>query len=209
MRANFVDMSILLSLVALEIMIKGLLYHDDDDKDSKRRRAHNILMNRFMQLSSQSAMYLNPIEFWGNTFGNVPPLNFLNNVRKTAVDAEMYLEGNDRLVSGPDAGKSRTFTQARKTFAPSPLRKGFGFGSSGDRQYNSSAFDKWFLNKNKKAQSKIRVAKINAQKKYLRNSLSDEETEKVTKQINKFYRKKEGEEYTDALGRIREGFKPE
>ena len=228
-KANMMEMSISLALIGLLLFAKSLLWHDDDDKDDTRRKLHNLLANRFMQLSSQINMYLNPVSAWNNTLGSLPAFRFLTDVQKTATDAEKLLEGDDMILSGRNVGESRFYNQTSKTFlprlmngigtSPNPLT-GFGwataqkenllgFGVHTKRQFTKSPYDTWFFSTERKAQLAIKEAKLKAKQKYLTKDLSPKEMHRRFKAINSFYRKGKGKTYSEVLKKIKkQDFKP-
>jgi hypothetical protein len=196
-RANLVDMSMTLAWVGLLLFTKALLWDDEDEEDDTRRQAHNLLANRFMQLSSSASMYANPNEAWKNSFGDMSILKFLNDVAKTAIEAENFIEGKDTISSGPNAGESRLYNQFSKTFFPGILKPGLGFGGQADRQFEKSPFDSWFYGDEKIA--KTRATEIRA---IYRNQLQESgvKEEEIEKEVNKRYRPKKSEEsYTELL----------
>ena len=210
MRANLTEMSITLAAIGMYLFTKGFLWDDDDDDDDKRRQAHNLLANTFMQLSSEMSMYLNPVEMWDNTLNNLPVLRFLGNVGKTVIKAENLLEGKDTIVSGPNYGESALYNQVERTFFPSILKGNFGLESRMKRQFKHSAFDSWFYGDEKTAKLKIQSIKADTKKEFLNNDLSEKESEKLKRQIDKFYRKGRKESYSDVLNRVKKNkFKPE
>lgn len=202
MKANLIDMSITLAWVAMLLFTKSLLWDDEDEQDDTSRKAHNLLANRFMQLSSQASMYLNPVETWDNTVGNLPILKFFGDVGKTAVEAQDFLEGKDTIPSGPNAGESALYNQLEKTFFPGIIKGKIGFESQMQRQFQKSAFDSWFHGDEKKAKKEIQSIKAKIKKQYLVESLSEEEEKSLKKQIDKFFKKKSKEKYSDVLQRI-------
>jgi flavodoxin len=210
MRANLIDMSITLAWVAMLLFTKAMLWDDDDEQDSARRKAHNLLANRFMQMSSQATMYLDPVETWDNTMGNLPTIRFFTDVQKTATEAQEFLEGKDTIPTGPNAGESALYNQMEKTFFPGILKGNFGFEVHQQRQFQKSPFDSWFHGDEKKAKTKIQSIKAKTKKRYLVDGLDAEKEKELNKQITKFYKKGKDETYSDVLKRIEEQqFTPE
>lgn len=204
MRANLIDMSITLTWIAMLLFTKAALWDDEDEQDSTRRKAHNLLANRFMQLSSQASMYLDPVETWSNTVGNLPILKFFTDVGKTAVEAEDFLEGKDTIPTGPNAGESALYNQIERTLFPGIIKGGIGFDVHMSRQFQRSPFDSWFYGDEKKSKKRIQAMKAKTKKNYLTDDLQPEQEKAVKKQIDKFYKKKKGESYVDVLKRIEE-----
>ena len=59
MKANLIDIGMILGTTALLLMTKALFWDDDDEEDDTRRLAHNLLANRFMQLAGQASLFIN------------------------------------------------------------------------------------------------------------------------------------------------------
>ncbi len=206
LRSNLAEMAILTAFTGLLIMTKAMLWDDDDEDDDTRRMAHNLLANRFMQLSSQSAMYLNPVEGWESTVGTIPLIRFYDNAYKTFKEAEDYLEGHDIIPTGPHAGESALAKQASKTFLPGILRDGtdltLGFGTHMERQFENHHFDKWFYGDEKLAKMERRSLKLQTKARFIRDTMNDDDKQRIEKSINKFFTKKKGESEVEALERI-------
>lgn len=202
MRANLIDMSITLAWVGMLLFTKAALWDDEDEKDAPRRKAHNLLANRFMQLSSQSSMYLNPVETWDNTVGGLPILRFFTDVGKVATEASEFLEGKDTIPTGPNAGESALYNQLERTLFPGIIKSGAGFGIHTTKQFQKSPFDSWFENDETTAKKRLKAVKAKTKKQYLLDDMNPEDTKKVKKQIDKFYKKGKDEKYTDVLERI-------
>jgi len=202
MRANLIDMSITLAWVGMLLFTKAALWDDEDEKDAPRRKAHNLLANRFMQLSSQSSMYLNPVETWDNTVASLPILRFFTDVGKLATEASEFLEGKDTIPTGPNAGESALYNQIERTLFPGIIKDKVGFGIHMTKQFQKSAFDTWFQNDETTAKKRVQAIKAKTKKEYLTEDLKKEESKKLKKQIDKFYKKGKEERYTDVLERI-------
>jgi len=196
LKANLIDMAMTMGWVAALLFTKALLWDDDDDEGDARRQAHNLLANRFMQLSGQATMYVNPVEM-KKTFTDLTIIKFFGDVGKTAVDAQNFLEGKDTYASGPNAGESKLLNQLSKTFLPSPIKPALGFESQMQRQFTKSPFDSWFVGEEKQAKSKTKEIRA-----IYRNELIDSgaKAEDIDKMVNEKYKPKEKEQsYSDLL----------
>ncbi len=201
LQAVLTDMSILLAWTALTLFAKGLFWDDDDEEDSPRRKAHNLAVNKLMQLSSQGAMYVNPIEAWKNTVGEIAIMRFFEDVQKTLVAVTGLLEGNDILQSGPNAGESKLLKQSTKTFFPGILKDPttLGFGTQMERQFRKSSFDSWFHSGETNARGETRRIRAEYRKELEDRGLRDKE---LLKELNnKYSPKKKEESYEDLLER--------
>lgn len=170
MRANLVDIAITCAWTALLLFTKMTLWDDDDEEDSAKRRAHNLFANKFMQMSSQASMYLNPVDAWENTAGSLPLMRFLGELNALSGSFQQFLEGNDTMASGPNAGGSNLARNASKAFMPGFFKDPMtlGFGSQMDRQFEVSFSDKWFW-----SEEKIMRRRLQAARKAYRNELEE------------------------------------
>jgi hypothetical protein len=180
-RANLVDMSMMLAWTGLLLFTKALLWDDDDEEDSTRRLAHNLLANRFMQLSSQAAMYVNPSDFYENTMGSMALMRFFDDVGKLGKEASDFLEGRDQLAAGPNAGESALVNQAMKTLLPGFFQDPFtfGFGTQMSRQFQPTGFDTWFHSEYKKNHLKNQAKRAARKKELLSQGKEEKEIRKI------------------------------
>ena len=204
-KANIMELSLLLALNGLTLFIKGLLWDDDDEDESIRRRAHNLLVNKLMGLSSQATTYLNPMEM-KDMFSEITFLKFLDDVRETAVAAQKAIQGEDTLMAGPNAGGSKLYQQVEKTLFPSIIKSGFGFGSQMQRQFEPSTVDSWFHGPEKKAQNEIKRKKAEYKAELGFDDLSEEEQKELNSILNGLFSKESEELYQDRLAEINKYF---
>ena len=129
-KTNMTEISLLLGLILLQLIVKGLTWDDDDDENSPRRMAHNLLINKIMTLSNQSTMYLSPKGMW-DSVSSVAAIRFLDDVSKTAVAAHTALNGKDTILKGRHRGESKLAKQFTRTFIPGGGLKGLVNGDIG------------------------------------------------------------------------------
>ena len=196
LRSNLTEMSLLLSVVALTLFAKALLYDSDDEEDSTRRQAHNLVVNRLMQLSSQASMYLNPVTIYEN-FTNMGLMLFLNDVIKVGKEANDMMNGEDVLTTGPHAGESAFYNQLKKTLMPGVLKGGLGFENAMQRQFQATPYDSWFKSTEDKAKSSTTQMRAAYRAELEANGLTKEEAAKQARE--KFRYKKPDESYEDLL----------
>lgn len=208
LRSNLIEMSINLVWLGFALLIKGLLWDDDDDKDSTNRKAYHIVTNRLMMLSKQASMYGDPVEIYNNVVAENAMLRFLRSVGETVGAAANLLSGDDLILSGPNAGESKFEKQFKKTFFPRIANDLIGFGTASDRLFFESPFDNWFRTPDTHAEKDRRELKLKALNQYINNKMSDKEREIMQKKIDKFYRKHPKESQQEALKRVQEGFDP-
>jgi hypothetical protein len=201
MQANIMDMAFLLTWIGAMLFTKALLWDDDDEEDSTRRQMHNLFANRFMQLAGQASMYLNPVEMYNSTVGNMALLRFVEDVGKTATEAAEALEGRDVIQAGPNAGESAFYNQFEKTFFPSLIKTDLGFEKQMQKQVKKSAFDTWFYGDEKKAKQAVKRIRADYREKLENQGITDKK--ELNKLVNKaFPGKKEDEKsYVDVLKR--------
>lgn len=188
LQANLSDMSLLLSWVALTLIVKAAMWDDEDEEDDPRRLTHNFLVNKLMQLTSQSNMFLDPSELYSNTLGDLSVLGFLDNVSKTVAETNDYLQGYDIIPTGVNAGESALFNQVQKTFLPSIARDfpSFGFEKQTEKQFEVSPLDSWFWS-DEKNQEKIIKGRRAARKRELKKEFEDSELDEdvIEKRVNR------------------------
>ena len=204
-KANLVEMAILLWTTALLLLVKGIAWDDDDEEDSKRRKFHNVMVNKLMQLSDQSLTFLEPTKTYDSFFGadGIAPIRFLNNTIKTVDAIVKYINGEDIIQTGVNAGDSRLGNIFKKTFLPSPFR-GFGFEELAKRQFKPTPFDKYFLSEEEKAKRKIRELKAENKVELDYYDLSEEEQKELDKKLREIYTKDKDETYEEKLKEIEE-----
>jgi hypothetical protein len=63
-KGNMQETSTLFMFIGLLLLCKGLTWDDDDKEGDPQREAHNLLANRFIQLSGSIGQYSNPVEMY-------------------------------------------------------------------------------------------------------------------------------------------------
>jgi hypothetical protein len=162
LRGNMADITLQLIWLASILMVKSLLWDDDKDKivegetpeekklrDAKfaqKRAAHNILVNRFMNLSNQAAMYSGDVtSLWKSTFGSVAIVQYMTELSKEVAAANDYLNGEDIIQSGVNKGKSKLGVQTGKILMPGLFKDNiFGFESQAQRVFDESPYHTYF-----------------------------------------------------------------
>jgi hypothetical protein len=197
MKANMVDLAVMLGFLAMLLFVKALLWDDEDEEGDTRRRMHNLLANRAMQLSGQSSMYINPVEAWKSTAGDFAGIKFAADVIKFAEETVGLITGNDTYTSGPYAGQSKWMKQFEKTFVPSVLKPGLGFSSQMDKQFEKSYYDKYFKGDEVLAEEEVKVFRSIYRDELKEQGVPEEE---LTKRVNdKYPPKKEDQTYLELL----------
>ena len=198
LKANLVDMAVTLAWMGMLLFTKALLWSDDDDSDDGRRKAHNFLANRFMQLAGQATMYSNPVEIGRSTVGSIPILKFFGDVGKLATEATDFLEGKDTLAGGANAGESAFYKQLKRTLFPGIIKdSSLGFDTQMQKQFRPHAFDTWFHSDEKKTKKLTQGMRAAYQRELLDQGMSKTDAKKLVKKKYRF--KKKGESYQDLL----------
>lgn len=150
--ANFTEMALVLQYISLSLFVKALSWDDDDEQDSPRRIAHNLIQNRINQVSSNAEQYSNPVTLAENII-NMAPYRFLQEVGGVIDAVALYVDGQDVLATGPNAGESRLLNRSTKTFLPGFMKdQSFGFESQTRFHIGTQTpWDRWFWSDWKKA----------------------------------------------------------
>jgi len=183
MRALVTEMSLQLTWIALSLIAKSMFWDDDDEEDSPERIAHNLIVNRTLQVLASSNMYATP-EIWTNLVSEQPIIRFFNDVTKFVGATQEWVEGNDIITRGINAGDSKTANAFYKIALPSIVRDSyFGFSKQMEMQFEKTHYDDWYFDDTKKA-NKI----LEGKRAVLRAEL--EEQGVPDKQINKILNKR-------------------
>ena len=178
--ANMAEASLLMALTALVVAVRTLLGDDDDDEKRKNKaqlevkeQIRNLCVNKMLQLSSQTAMYSNPVETWKNTLGTVPILSTLTEMGDAVGHLSNLLTGNDTVLSGPNVGKSKAGTAVRKLVMPGIFRSGkLGFDAATNHDWNQKHWTHVFQ---ESEAAKVRKKKSAAKAKQQREDMEDDE----------------------------------
>ena len=182
MKGIMADLSMILGWLSFTVLSHALLWDDDDEEDSTKRLAHNLLVNQGMQLSSASLMYVNPMDLFKNVVASNGPLTFLGDVTKF-FDAVGKWQKNQ--ISGKTLGE-----KAAKITLPSLLRDSYlGFNKNAERVYKAPIFDEIAWDEERILRKEITV-KREVYREELRNLPENEKlTEKqITKLVNTRYK---------------------
>ncbi len=184
LRMIFFDIAQSLGFFLVFLLIKSMLWEDDEDKDGKKRAAHNYLINKVMQLNSQANSYASPTSMWENLTA-IGPVRFFNDVFKVVDAGQKAVQGEDTLTRGEDAGKSRLWKITKKTFLPSMLQPGLGFESTSKLQFEKTVLDSWFQSEEKKFKQDRLTHRSLLRKKYTDDGLEKKEVEKAVNRISR------------------------
>lgn len=206
LRANIMELSMMLGITALMLVVKGFAYDDEDDENSTRRKVHNYFVNTLMQMSSSLSQYTNPVDMY-SMFKTSASTQFMENLGKFLGSLNTYLATGDATVaSGPYAGENSIKMYGSKVAIPSLLKfdNAFGFGTAMKKQYEPSYFDNMFYGEDKKAKNDLGKIKSKAKKAISELDLSEEEIERLEKELNRRTRKKKKESYLESLQRVKD-----
>lgn len=154
LRNNMTDIAVQLVFIAAILLVKGIFWDDDDDKDDAERIAHNVLVNKLMQLSGQASAYVNPKDLYHSTVGSMAVMQYLEDLGKWINRFDKALEGKDIIAGGINSGESGLWNQTKKIAMPGIFKDGnpaisllkgnfpaLGFGSQADKQFLPTPFD--------------------------------------------------------------------
>jgi hypothetical protein len=134
-----------------------------------------------MSLAGQASMFVNVVEL-GKTLA-LPFFRFAENIGKTVTAMSEAIEGDDTLMSGANAGESRLFNQAAKTFLPGIVANpaSAGFGKQAARQFAPSPYDSYFFGDEKNSQREIKMRKASRRKQLESDGVDQEEIDATIK----------------------------
>ena len=179
LRANMADMALILTWIVMFLLSKSFFYDDDDKPSDPRRQKHNLLVNRFMQLADQATMFVNPVSLKDNLIGNIAIFKFFEDLGKEVGELVDYMQGDDIIKTGVNAGESALYNQTMKTFVPGIFKdNSFGFEAQMERQFKPSKMDKYF-----KSDEKLKEEEVKGDRAERRAEL--EEAGKTDKEIRK------------------------
>ena len=166
LRANMADISIQLMWIAMILVVKGIFWDDDDEED---KPVYNVVINKLVQLSSQAAMYVSPVETKDNTIGSLAVVQYLQDLGKEIDRIGKWMDGTDIIASGVNTGESGLSIQTRKILLPGLFKDPttFGFETQSKRVFTESPLHKYFksdekLDKEKNASDRAgRRAELN------------------------------------------------
>jgi hypothetical protein len=183
MRALVTEMSLQIAWIAMALIAKSMFWDDDDEEDSPERIAHNLIVNRSLQLLSSSNMYLTPDGFT-QLIGEQGVIRFTESVFSFVAAAQEWTEGNDTITRGINAGDSKTANAFYKIALPSAVRDSyFGFSKQMERQFEKTTYDDWYWDDTKKTNKRLEQQRL-----LLKKEL--EEAGIPEKQINKIVNKR-------------------
>ena len=157
MRALVTEMSLQIAWITMALLAKKMLWDDDDEEDSPERIAHNLIVNRSLQLLSSANMYVTPDGF-KQLVGEQGTIRFYNDVQKFIGATQEWIEGNDIITTGINKGDSKTANSFYKIALPSAVRDSyFGFSKQMERQFQKTSYDDWFFDDTKKANNIIKA----------------------------------------------------
>jgi hypothetical protein len=120
MRANMQELANLLSLFAIYLVSKMVLFDEDDEKDSLRRQTHNIVINQILKINKDLYYFSSlstPSEFIKNAF----PIGRLVDNSKSVVESATKLVLDKELKSNEN-----TMGDNLMKFVPSVFKPVFG-----------------------------------------------------------------------------------
>lgn len=189
LRANMADIAMQLSWMAMILIIKSMFWDDDDKPDDPERIAHNILINRLMNLSSQATMYVNPVAVYKNTIQSNALIQYITDLGKETVRLSEWMHGRDIIQSGYNAGQSGLSIQTGKILMPGILKGNmFGFDTQAQRVFEESPFHPYFKSEEKQEKEANKRARAEY-KLQLEENLKDSDIYESDKERDKAIRR--------------------
>jgi len=156
LKANLMELAFVMNYVMLMLVIKGLTYDDDDEKDSLKRKTHNLLVNQTSQIIGDLSQYASIDGIKNMEAKAIPLLTTLGDLAKVVQQAALYKDDMDIIASGEDAGKHGLYKALDKAFVPSFVTNTFGIERKAKRQFVPTAYDKMFYSEEHLEKSKKR-----------------------------------------------------
>ena len=190
-KMNIQETAAIYMWIGLLLAVKALTWDDDDDEKSKRRKAHNLLANKFMGLAQSLTQYSNPLDLY-KTISNIALLRILTDATKLLGDLSKEMSGQGLITSGEHTGEHKAVRQFKKTFLPPVLANPFSFGfeTQTERQFAPSPVDSWFWGEEKSAKTEVGQIRAEAKKELKENYNA------------KKFAKKKGESYSELAVRL-------
>ena len=191
MKALVTEMSLMLTWILLAMLAKSMFWDDDDEEDSPERIAHNLLVNRSLQLLGSASSFLQPWESYKSLVGEVGFFRWLKDMAQLQYDLSEWAEGNDIITSGVNKGESRSANSFYKIALPSIVKdSAFGFSTQMEKQFKKTNYDDWYFDDTKKANKIIQIKRTQyrAELEQIYKDLPEKVKEKrITKLLNKKY----------------------
>jgi hypothetical protein len=145
LKANVADIAMQLTWLLGILVLKGLLWDDDDKPDDTERIAHNIAVNKLMQLSTQAAAYTSLSGIYNSTIGSIGLVKFYDDCTKEITATEKIFQGDDVITTGKNAGESRVWNGAKRLLLPGIFKDRLGgFAQDAAKVYTESPFQPYF-----------------------------------------------------------------
>ncbi len=181
--------------LAMIMLIKGLLWSPDDEKNKARRMAYNLLTNRLMSLSNELQAYTNPIALY-DTVSKGPMMTTITDVFTLSKDLGKFFTGEDIYLSGPYRGQHRVGRDISKLILPTQFKDieygGFNIYNSMTREYepNKSIGTEWIQNlktpeKDRRDKSRLKNRAVASRK--LKEENPDMTSKELTKKLDRLY----------------------
>lgn len=161
MRGLITEMSFILSTIGLGLLVKQLLWDDDDEEDSLRRMTHNVLMNYINQIQASTTGYLLVPTTVESFLGRIAPMEYVSKVGKFVTEFGEYLEGNEISVAGSNQGEIKALETLKKITLPAIVTQDvLGFETLAERQFSPTYYDDWFWDDEKKARNTVQQQRV-------------------------------------------------
>ena len=203
-KANAQEVAILLMLTTLMMAIKSAFADDDDDDEDESKTKStikNISSNIIMQQINQMVSYANPV---GTAVDFVEGNSLLRTTDNWYKFFKSLSDENKYFVTGAKKGESKSWHYFKKVTLPSILRDEYlGLGVYAEKEFDPWVHNDLFLTEEQKSKKKLGKSKTKIIDKISNNKdLSDNEKNKLLKDVDKIFKKKKGDSYKSTKERI-------
>lgn len=163
MRANMQELANLLTLFAMYIASKLVLFDDDDEKDSSRRVTHNIVVNQIMKIN-KDLYYFGSLNTPGEFIKNAFP------IARLVTNTTSVIESSTKLILDKELkSNENTLGDNLMKFVPSIFKPAMGelpFSKKDlEKPTEEPTFFKYLIEGNYGEDSKKKVTKTSKKKK--------------------------------------------
>ena len=205
LNANMSELSMAIQKIYLMILVKALLWDDDEDDEDTNRRMYNLYMNRLDTLFENINQY-NVNMFKLGEQAKPVIWKTLKDFGNVVTAMEESVNGNDVYTTGIYVGQSKLKVAFSKAFLPGIFKDPLSLGlfSQMEREFDSGGFSKtlkyYFMENNDKERNRLKQIKAKTKqeiyeielKKFEKRGiiLNAKQRKKLKSKIDSYLRKK-------------------
>lgn len=152
MNANLTEASLIISTLMIRLILKAVTKDRDEDEDDAML---NIALNMCGRTLNDLTLFYNPLAFTEGMAGVPLYQKGKDIVKLSDTLSEVFGEGSDIIVTGVDAGDSKTGKIISKLIFPSLFRTDLGFGTINSRVFDKFGFEDITLSETKRMETLI------------------------------------------------------